>query len=154
MIRTASITDLEQILALNKGLFEFESQFIDTFSSTWTYSQTGRHYFTRRLTEPTSICYVAEVDSSIVGYACGYFFNHPARDPMPMAEIENIFVSREHRRKGIGQELMQEFAKWAKDRGAVRLKVVALEQNQQARKFYEQLGYHMHEVIYELKLDE
>ena len=54
--------------------------------------------------------------------------------------LEDVYVRPEHRRGGIGRIVMEHLAKLALERGHVRLEWVALDWNEPALNFYEQLG--------------
>jgi len=54
--------------------------------------------------------------------------------------LEDVYVRPEHRRGGIGQEVMEHLAAIAVERGHVRLEWCALDWNEPALNFYEKLG--------------
>ena len=57
------------------------------------------------------------------------------------AWIEDVVVHAEHRRQGIGKQLLEFLSAWAKARGATRLQLVADQQNACAELFYAALGW-------------
>jgi GNAT superfamily N-acetyltransferase len=54
--------------------------------------------------------------------------------------LEDVYVRPEHRRGGIGLQVMEHLAGLALERGHVRLEWVALDWNEPALNFYEKLG--------------
>jgi len=78
-------------------------------------------------------------DGEAVGYAI-FFTNFSTFECRPGIWLEDVYVRPEHRRGGIGRLVMEHLAKLALDRGHVRLDWVALEWNEPALNFYEQLG--------------
>jgi GNAT superfamily N-acetyltransferase len=54
--------------------------------------------------------------------------------------LEDVFVKPEHRRGGIGRAVMEHLARLAVERGHVRIDWCALEWNEPALSFYDQLG--------------
>ena len=54
--------------------------------------------------------------------------------------IEDIYVRPEHRRGGIGRQVMERIATLALERGHVRLEWCALDWNEPALRFYQSLG--------------
>lgn len=54
--------------------------------------------------------------------------------------LEDVYVRPQHRRGGIGRAVMEHLAALALERGHVRLDWCALEWNEPALRFYEQLG--------------
>jgi ribosomal-protein-alanine N-acetyltransferase len=84
---------------------------------------------------PRRVAFVAEEQpAQVAGFAI-------ARCGSDEWEIENVVVSPEHRRRGIGSDLVREILKAARDArvGAVLLEV--RESNTAARQLYDQLGF-------------
>lgn len=78
-------------------------------------------------------------DGEAVGYAI-FFTTFSTFECRSGIWLEDVYVRPEHRRGGIGRLVMEHLASLALDRGHVRLDWVALEWNQPALNFYEQLG--------------
>lgn len=150
-VRQASIHDLERIQHLNKSLFEYETRFNTEYNLKWAHSEEGEQYF-RKMIE-TGITLVAEVNSSVVGYIVVAVFHQSFRRENPIAELENMFIDTEYRRKGIGKKLVEEARKIAMERGAKRLKVEASMKNEQAINFYKECGFEDFDIILQMKLD-
>lgn len=82
---------------------------------------------------------IETADGEAVGYAI-YFTTFSTFECRSGIWLEDVYVRPEHRRGGIGRLVMEHLAKLALDRGHVRLDWVALEWNEPALNFYEQLG--------------
>ncbi|HEU4462771.1 MAG TPA: GNAT family N-acetyltransferase [Solirubrobacterales bacterium] len=78
-------------------------------------------------------------DGEAVGYAI-FFTTFSTFECRPGIWLEDVYVRPEHRRGGIGRLVMEHLANLALDRGHVRLDWVALEWNEPALSFYEQIG--------------
>jgi GNAT superfamily N-acetyltransferase len=95
-----------------------------------------QHAFAAVLIDEHAHLLVAEQDSQIIGYLLGFvhvtFYANGS-----VAWVEEITVSAPYRRYGVGRLLMQDFERWAAERGA---KLVALATRRAAR-FYQALGY-------------
>lgn len=78
-------------------------------------------------------------DGEAVGYAI-FFTTFSTFECRSGIWLEDVYVRPEHRRGGIGRLVMEHLAKLALDRGHVRLDWVALEWNEPALSFYDQLG--------------
>lgn len=78
-------------------------------------------------------------DGEAVGYAI-FFTTFSTFECRSGIWLEDVYVRPEHRRGGIGRLVMEHLAKLALDRGHVRLDWVALEWNEPALNFYDQLG--------------
>ena len=148
-IRKATFNDFEKILSLNKDLFLFEKKFTDTFNEDWSYTNQGKEYFARKIANSNSIFFVAEIDENIVGYILGYIDSYPVRNINPIVMLDNLFISENYRRKGIGSKLFQEFLKVAKDNGAKRLQVKTYSKNKEAIEFYKKQGFYELELVME-----
>lgn len=82
---------------------------------------------------------IETADGEAVGYAI-FFTTFSTFECRSGIWLEDVYVRPEHRRGGIGRMVMEHLAKLALDRGHVRLDWVALEWNEPALNFYEQLG--------------
>ena len=82
---------------------------------------------------------IVEVEGEPVGYAIFYttFSTFECRSGI---WLEDLYIRPEHRRGGIGLQVMQYLAALALDRGHIRLEWVALDWNEPALNFYAKLG--------------
>ena len=149
IIRKARLDDLDDILSLNKNLFKFERRFGKTYNLKWTYSKTGRKYFIHRLKSKKAVVVVAEDYEEIVGYILIYIDTYSFRSINPIAEIENMYVKKDFRNKGIGTKLAKMAIQEAKKKGTKRFKVEALVQNENAIRFYRSVGFKDFNLILE-----
>jgi len=149
-IREATMNDLDMILEMNEALFVYDSQFDDTLDKSWV-ARDGKEYFSSRVEEGSA--WVATVDDVIVGYLVGSLTEgEDYRQKLVIAELENMFIDEDSRRKGIGKGLYTKFEKWARDKKADRLKVVASAMNHNAIGFYEERGFEDYTLTMERKL--
>ena len=87
------------------------------------------------------ICYVAEVDSKIVGLLWGKinseyeYFNN-----LGYAELLALYIHPEYRGLGISSKLKNIFVDWAKENGATKFVIGVLKDNHRARNVYEKWG--------------
>jgi ribosomal-protein-alanine N-acetyltransferase len=90
------------------------------------------------LTDPNSVSFVSKVRDEVVGFVIGktYIDKKPAT-----GRILTIDVSPEHRRKGIGQRLLQEIEKIFKGKGVKICFLEAREDNIAALNLYQKFGY-------------
>jgi ribosomal protein S18 acetylase RimI-like enzyme len=135
-IRKAIISDFEELLRLNKELFDFEEQFGHKYNLEWTYSDVGKNYFKGRLENERSIFYVAEENELLIGYILGYISNLPYRRINPICEIENMFVEEKYRGSGIGSDLIKRVREDAINQSVKVLRVGTISQNDPAISFY------------------
>jgi len=83
--------------------------------------------------------FVAVVGKKLVGYAL-YFYSYSSFLAKPTLYLEDIFVLREHRRKGIGLALFRACAAEAIRQGCGRIEWAVLRWNKKAIRFYEKIG--------------
>lgn len=83
--------------------------------------------------------FVAEIDRKIVGYIHGVGYDLLYTDHLK--NIMGISVASKYKRKGIGTILLKEIEKWAKDTGAVGIKINSGSSRVLAHEFYLSCGY-------------
>ncbi len=91
------------------------------------------------LSLPTDRIFVAEVDGKVAGYvhANDYdvlYFPH-------MKNIMGIAVGSEYKRHGVGRALLEAVEKWARETGALGIRLVSGSSRIEAHKFYSSCGF-------------
>jgi ribosomal protein S18 acetylase RimI-like enzyme len=100
-------------------------------------------------------CTMVELRGSVVGMLVafpmevdeGYVETDPVLAPYSVLEEDQSYyvcgmaVDAEHRRKGIGRALMAEAERACRELGLRKLSLIVFEQNADARRLYERLGY-------------
>lgn len=82
---------------------------------------------------------IAELDGEAVGYAV-FFTTYSTFECRPGLWVEDLFVRPERRRRGIGRALLVHIAALPLERDCARLEWSALDWNEPALRFYEELG--------------
>ena len=125
-IREATQTDCDNVFRMSKSMatsFEVEKPAFD-------------NSFMEILNNSASICLIAENGNTPIGYLLG--FDHPAFYANGRVSwMEEIYVSDDFRRKGIGGMLTNEFEKWCTER---KSKLIGLA-TRRASDFYKSLDY-------------
>ena len=80
--------------------------------------------------------WVALVNDRLVGFAAVRWLRGE-----PAAEIENLLVAQDHRRRGMGTALVRQCAEWAARSGASLLRLEVRASNQAAIALYRTLGF-------------
>jgi GNAT superfamily N-acetyltransferase len=80
-----------------------------------------------------------EREGEAIGYAI-FFTTFSSFECRPGIWLEDVYVRPEHRRGGIGRQVMEHLARLAVDRGHMRLEWCALGWNEPALNFYAKLG--------------
>ncbi len=85
------------------------------------------------------VIYVATVDGRVAGVIHAQVTE--ALEHEPRGEIRALVVEEEQRSMGIGERLVQEVEKWARQRRLVTMRVRSNVNRELARRFYERYGY-------------
>jgi len=148
-IRKAELTDLSRIQFLSDELFKYEKNLTSNFNQAWSYSQFGEEFFHKSLTDQNYISLVLEERRKVAGYMITQIYENQARDPIKMALICNLFILNEFRKKGNGEELVNETLKILKLRNINRIRVETVINNVNAINFYKKMGLQEFEMILE-----
>ncbi len=144
-IRAAIEADLEALCALILELAEYE-KLTDAVRGDAELLQ--RALFEERAAEALLV----EVGGEAVGYAI-FFTTFSTFECRPGIWLEDVYVRPEHRRGGIGRAVMEHLAALALERDYVRFEWCALEWNEPALHFYDELGATRLEEWRMLRLD-
>ena len=151
-IRKAILKDLKVIQDLNLKLFEKEyNEFDKTLDISWTFSEEGKKYFSESIKK--GFAAVAEADGKIVGYILGGKGETESwRTIKKIAELYNMLVLEDYRRKGVGTRLVNAFLDWCKQNKFNHIKVVASSQNMRGIDFYKKFGFKEQDMVLEAEL--
>jgi GNAT superfamily N-acetyltransferase len=132
-IRPAEPRDVELIFALIQELAEYERA---PDQVRGTRALLADALFGER---PAAEALIAERGGSPLGFAL-FYVTFSTWECRPGLWLEDLFVPPEHRRSGVGRALLAALAATALDRGYTRLEWMALNWNEPALDFYEQLS--------------
>ncbi len=141
-IRKANDADLKVVQDLNYKLFLWDFDRDPTLNINWPHEEPGRSYFVRRISGEHGVCFVAEYDGKLIGYAAGSV----EKEISPIAtilrgELENIYVEEKFRSKGVGKLLTNALVDWCQQQGAQAMTVSAYFYNEAAVEFYKACGF-------------
>lgn len=154
IFRRATTKDLKGILNLNFELFKKEyNEFDKSLNLKWTFGREGRKYFKEKITKKDSFVEVAELEGRIIAYLCGgmserLFYRKDGK----YAELENMFIDKNFRRKGIGEKLTKNFVIWCKKNKVDNVSVTASSKNSPAVSLYRKAGFKDYNLTLELNL--
>ena len=131
-IRQAEKQDMKYVLELIKELAIYEKEPNAVAISS---SDLINHAFTK---PPLFVCFVALLESKIVGMSLGYPRYSTWKGPT--MHLEDLIVTKKHRGLGIGQALFSNFIKYSHDRGVRRIEWAVLDWNIDAINFYKNNG--------------
>ena len=135
-VRPATPDDAPLILAFIRGLAEYEelTDMVEATEESVRETLFGDSAWAEAL--------LGFVDGTPAGFAV-YFHTYSTFLSRPGLYLEDIYVSPEHRRQGLGSLLMRSVGAIAVERGCGRFEWAALDWNTDAHRFYEGLGAEM-----------
>lgn len=152
-IRQATEKDFSLIQAMNTALFVSDAPHDDALNVDWPQSTEGIAYYRQKLTEPSSVVFIAEdISGRPVGYIIGCSVNKFRYRKVKTGELENMYVAPQWRRQGVGKALIDRLQGWMKTRGIDRMYVSAYAKNEDAIHFYDRCGFDLWEIGLEMKL--
>jgi ribosomal protein S18 acetylase RimI-like enzyme len=141
VIRRARVDDWEAARALWREIDELHAGLAPAY---FRPAMRADREWRERLAEPDAAIFVAERDGAVVGFAAARVYETPP-DPgmvqLRRGHLEMLIVDMAHRRRGLGQALMEAVTDWARRQRAAELVLTVWEGNREAEAFYERLGY-------------
>lgn len=140
---------LPDLQRLNAALCTLENECYDhTIDPRFSYTAAGEACFKKRVADGGA--FLALVDGNIVGYLTASADTvEEYRVAGMIATVESVYIEQPFRGVGIGTALLERFNRWAKERGATRLRIIASVQNKSAIALYEQQGFEPYNLILE-----
>lgn len=130
LVRPVRESDVQALLPL------FRAFYGDHFGEAFTEENVARRL--RRIGRAETFL-VAEEGGRLVGFTSLRVV--PAIDPTPYAEVTDLFVVEDARRRGVGTALVRHCEDLARTRGAATLVLLTGHANPDAQAFYRRLGY-------------
>lgn len=140
IIRNAADTDVPSLITLLGILFSIESD----FSANESKQRIGLEMMLKDCTQRCIM--VAEIEGQVVGMCTAQLLVSTAEGGV-VALIEDLVVKNEYRRSGIGKQLLLAIEKWAVEKGAKRLQLLADRNNTPALKFYQKMSWNNTQLI-------
>lgn len=112
----------------------------DSFLQSFSY-QIRTERFQQSLAAGAEETYLVEESGTVIGFLTLGMCRDSDLDVEHTGEIWGIYIAPDHWRKGIGKRLAEEAESILKGRGYQEAVLWVLEGNQQARRFYEAMGF-------------
>jgi len=95
------------------------------------------------LESPQAVAFVAVADATVVGFVTASWNDetNPLVQPIRVARVYTLCVAPDWQRHGIGRALMAEAERWAREAGALEVRLSVWSFNRAARDAYDALGY-------------
>lgn len=147
MIRRARQDDWDGV----RGLWqEIDDLHADLAPAYFRRTVRAAHEWRQLLAAPEAMVFVADAaapvqpGTALAGVISVRIYDTPPEPAMiarRRGHVEMLVVGLQHRRRGIGRELMAEAAGWARRQGAKELVLTVWSGNADAEAFYEHMGY-------------
>ena len=131
---------MKPIQNLNYQLIQADKKNDKLLNSKWTYAE-GRIFLKTRIQDKNSIFLVAEFEGELVGYLTGSIIKIQSWRPVRRTEIEEMFVKKNFRSRGVGSKLVKKFIEWSRKKRAGRILVIVYAENKKGITFYKKLGF-------------
>ena len=131
-IRETSEEDCGLILSFIKEIAEYEKLLEEVVATEETLKES---IFNNNRAEVV----IVELDGKAVGYAL-YFYNFSTFNGKSGLYLEDLFIKKEFRGRGIGKEVFKFLVKKAKKEDCKRMEWSCLDWNEPSIKFYKSLG--------------
>ncbi len=132
VIRKASRADVPAVCKLVKELAKYEKMSDDVKFTPEIFAES---IFKKNYAE----ILVCIVEGKIIAYAI-YFYTFSTFLGLGGMYLEDLYVQKEHRNRGIGKEFFRHLAQICKDENLQRLEWACLHWNEPSIKFYEKMG--------------
>ncbi|MBQ7962368.1 MAG: GNAT family N-acetyltransferase [Clostridia bacterium] len=128
IIREAVLSDTQDIYHINKTSLGYDYDFDKQKSKIEVV-----------LNDKTQVIYVAECDNKVVGYI--HLVNYDVIYADNFKNCLGLAVDIEYKRNGIGSALLNQAEIWAKENGAVGIRLCSGVEREKAHQFYQSQGY-------------
>lgn len=111
--------------------------------------------FRTELSNSNTIYLIAELENEIVGICFSQIkeiSNNKIMKNRRILHIENICVDEDHQKKGIGKKLYNQIVELAKEKNIDNIELMVWGFNENAIKFYENLGMNIKNLKFEQKI--
>ncbi len=138
-IRVAQKTDIPAMANLLNELFAIEMDFqIDL--------EKQQRGLTLLLESNHAVVFVVELENQIIGM-CSLQILISTAQGSKVGLIEDVIISKNHQKQGIGNQLLETIKNWAMQQGLTRLQLLADKTNQNALDFYQKKDWKFTQLI-------
>lgn len=138
-IRVAQKTDIPAMANLLSELFAIEVDFqIDL--------EKQQRGLALLFDSEQAVIFIAEFENQIIGM-CSLQILISTAQGSKVGLIENVIVTKNHQKQGVGKQLLEAVKSWAIQQGLTRLQLLADKTNQPALDFYRQQDWKTTQLI-------
>lgn len=147
-IRKAKKADFDKILKLAKELHEAELPFDKNLNKNYYDNKKEIKDLKKSILSRKKVFLVADSNNDVIAYINGYLLDKEEAYIQKVAYLDNLCVSEEYRKQGIGKMLIDEFTKIMKEKGAKFIKLNAFENNIPAVSLYKKENFKEYSIYY------
>jgi GNAT superfamily N-acetyltransferase len=140
IVRRATVADIHGLVASITALFAEDSVRDELRNPGWPTAHAADDE-TQNMANPDVLVLLAELDGSVIGHLTGGFHAASAMWTRPRAHLISMHVMAAWRGQHVGAQLVEYFRSWAREKGAVQLRVTAYSANTGAIRFYQRHGF-------------
>jgi GNAT superfamily N-acetyltransferase len=141
-LRKAEVGDIPALLELWREMWLYHKEFDPRYELTDSALIAMKYWLDVHVNSDRSIVLVAEDESVQVGYILGTIVENPLMIPAQYSGyISELAVTSIHRRKGVGNLLLEESHKWFRQNNIGFVDVNASVFNKASRNFWRKHGY-------------
>jgi|SRR3989337_1946570 len=154
VIRPAQGRDIDSAAQLVVRLKRLNSEFDPMFTVRDDCLETAKQYLQEAIADQSGVVLVAEVKGKIVGLVKADLKDRRFYEPKTAGAIVDFYILPEHRRRKLGENLIQTTIEKLKQKGAQIVTAEFPSQNVIATNFYEKNGFRRLVCIYAAKSSE
>ncbi|ARR46936.1 MULTISPECIES: GNAT family N-acetyltransferase [Vibrio] len=141
-IRPATPDDLNALFDLNKQINELHH--LHAPQAFVAPSEEDRTFLINMLADEERLFLVAEEGQQVLGFITATITQNETISFLikdPICRIGTIVVDENQKSKGVGRALMATVEQWARESGAIQVRLEVMEFNRDAQQFYDRLGF-------------
>jgi len=141
-VRRAGKRDLDRVIALWSALLGHHEALDPHWRAAPGASDERQRLIARLLSDADAEVLVWDEDGDLLGFCAAQIETAPSVIlEQVRAEISDLFVREDSRRRGIGRELVEAMTGWLRERGVPRIEVRVAVRNAEGQAFWRALGY-------------
>ncbi|KUO86871.1 MAG: GNAT family N-acetyltransferase [Thermoproteus sp.] len=148
VIRAALESDVDALADLIARLKRLNGEFDPLLKPAENLLAASKEYVKSKISSPSSVVLVAEVDGRAVGVIVGDVEDRRFYEPRMAGIIREFYVLPEFRRKGLGKRMMSEAMDALRRKGAQMIMADFPALNEIAIEFYKKMNFRPIESIY------
>ncbi|MGI4790292.1 MAG: GNAT family N-acetyltransferase [Janthinobacterium lividum] len=141
LIRPARSLDLPAIITLWRELQDINASYDPRLALNETAADWFIGYLRDNLDNSNMAIYVAEYESSVIGYTFGQIMQRPTLQSGDCGYIADVCVRDGWRRQGTGRQLYSRLKAWFTAHGITAIEVQVVRANPASQAFWRKMGY-------------